>query len=114
MNLAPANLHCSILVLIAAMTSSTRGVFARKTQWFLSLHNSQAIMMIRVLIPRLFAVAVLLMRSWQVCAELSRDLVSGASEEQPDHLAHFPHTCCEKLQPQIRWVDVSKFLVHRG
>src|SRR4051812_37080776 len=102
MHLAPASLHCSILLLIAMRTSSTRGVFARKTQWFLSLHNSQAIMMISVLIPRLQAVAVLLMRSWQVCAELSRDVVTGASEEQPDQLAHFPQTSCEKLQLQMR------------
>ena len=71
MHLAPANLHCSMLLLIVEMTSSARGVFARKTQWFLSFHNSQAIMMIIDLTPRLLAGVVLLMMSWQFWTELS-------------------------------------------
>ena len=71
-------------------------------------------MTISDLIPRLQAEAVLLMRSWQICAELLRDVVTGASEEQPDQVAHFPQTRCEKLQSQMRCVDVSMFLVHKA
>lgn len=114
LSFTPRTLHCSISVLITAMTSMIVGVASLKTQLFLNFQMVHAIMRIMDRIPFLWSASVLLTMLRQISVEEGRIRSNGFKAEQCLQEVASVQTAREKGQSQIRCREDSKLRTHNG